>query len=102
MTTTKKIKCNENGNFFIEIKGKESEIINAINYLKKEGIGLAQSNISININRNKCVNCGACTAVCEASALNMDANWHIQVDSKKCLTCKSCKRACPTRAISYI
>lgn len=48
----------------------------------------------------KCVECGACTAVCNTNALQLDASsWSLVYDKHKCTGCKLCIKACPLRAI---
>lgn len=55
----------------------------------------------LNINREKCVQCGACTAVCNRGALSMKIkDWALAFDESLCTQCNSCLSACPLRAIA--
>jgi len=55
----------------------------------------------IQLNFNKCVHCGACTALCESKALSLDSvSWSLNFDERKCIGCLLCLKACPLRAIS--
>lgn len=55
----------------------------------------------INIDKNSCVHCGACTAVCSTNALKIDkSKWIIRYNSSKCTNCGNCIVACPLRAIT--
>jgi len=48
----------------------------------------------------KCVDCGACTAVCNSRALHLDpTSWSLIYDQQQCTGCKLCIKACPMRAL---
>lgn len=47
------------------------------------------------INREKCVNCGACARACK-----MNVNPVSNANHPECIRCGACKHACPTDAIS--
>ncbi|NLC53747.1 MAG: 4Fe-4S binding protein [Firmicutes bacterium] len=54
----------------------------------------------IDIDRGKCIHCGACTAVCASSALRIGGDGcTLLFDEKRCEDCGSCVKACPLRAI---
>jgi ferredoxin len=54
----------------------------------------------IQVEEKKCVDCGACTAVCNSQALSLDrVVWSLIYDNQKCTGCKLCIKACPLRAI---
>lgn len=48
------------------------------------------------VDRKKCVNCGACKNVCK-----MGCNPLKNANSLECIRCGKCKAACPTNAIEY-
>lgn len=55
----------------------------------------------LEIAEEKCVHCGACTAVCNEGALFMKKEaWTLTFDKLLCTHCNACVRACPLRAIS--
>lgn len=55
----------------------------------------------LNIDKEKCVHCGACTAVCDKGALFMEKKaWTLAYNELLCTSCNVCVKACPLRAIS--
>ncbi|HYE81322.1 MAG TPA: 4Fe-4S binding protein [Clostridia bacterium] len=55
----------------------------------------------LDIAKEKCVHCGACTAACSEGALYMETkDWTLGFDELLCTHCRSCIKACPLRAIN--
>ena len=50
------------------------------------------------VDKNKCLKCGGCVAVCPVGALEL-VNFP-EVDTKKCVLCGTCEKACPVSAIT--
>jgi ferredoxin len=50
------------------------------------------------IEKEKCLRCGACVAVCPVLALELDEEG-LSHDSKKCTLCAVCMKICPPGAI---
>ncbi|UCG95941.1 MAG: 4Fe-4S binding protein [archaeon] len=50
------------------------------------------------IDRKKCLRCGACVGVCPKLALELKESG-INHDEKLCIECGLCKRICPMGAI---
>ena len=59
--------------------------------------------VKIQIEKEKCIDCGACTGVCETGAIFLDkVKWLLAYDHKKCTGCCLCIKACPLRAITAV
>ena len=50
------------------------------------------------VDKETCVGCGACVAVCPVGAISLEDKAHIDADS--CIGCGACVNACPVGAIS--
>lgn len=50
------------------------------------------------VKKDVCIGCGACTAVCPHSAIEMK-NGKAVIDQKKCKKCLECVKVCPVEAI---
>ncbi|MGC9132679.1 MAG: indolepyruvate ferredoxin oxidoreductase subunit alpha [Candidatus Micrarchaeia archaeon] len=57
--------------------------------------------MAIEINRDKCIYCGACVGVCPKMAIVLEENV-IRVDKEKCIDCGICEKACPMNAIKLV
>ncbi|MCX6111811.1 MAG: 4Fe-4S binding protein [Proteobacteria bacterium] len=51
------------------------------------------------IDKQKCVNCGACQPECPVSAIDPDGST-FKIDGGKCVDCGNCIGVCPVEAIS--
>ena len=96
------IDVNAEGFLLIDLKGPRERRKKAIEYLMENHVHVREVTASIQIDDKKCVNCGACTAVCKPDALSMSELWEIQFNNDKCIDCKMCVTACPARAIEAI
>ena len=50
------------------------------------------------VDKETCVGCGACVAICPVGAISLEDKAHIDADS--CIGCGACVNACPVGAIS--
>ncbi len=51
------------------------------------------------VNKEKCIGCGTCVAICPVGAISFDKNGKAQIDPKKCIHCGACEASCPVAAI---
>jgi len=58
----------------------------------------------IEVDCDKCFDCGACYALCPVDAISYDANYSVVFDEKTCIgsPCGLCVDACPGRAITLV
>ena len=54
--------------------------------------------LMLNVRREFCVGCGACTRVCPTGAISLDSGT-AEIDQAKCTDCYNCVQACPRGAI---
>ena len=89
------------GHMVIELSGDKDNIEKGIKYLKEQGLKVEPLSKDIKVNWEKCVQCGACVAICPTGALHVkDRNtMEIAFDNEKCIACELCVRPCPPRAI---
>ncbi len=51
------------------------------------------------IDKEKCIGCGTCVAICPVGAISLDADGKAVIDKEKCINCGACKATCPVDAI---
>jgi NAD-dependent dihydropyrimidine dehydrogenase PreA subunit len=58
----------------------------------------------IEIDSEKCFDCGACLSLCPVSAVTLKEDFSIAFDDKKCIgsPCGMCVDGCPARAIKLV
>ncbi|MDD3839983.1 MAG: 4Fe-4S binding protein [Clostridia bacterium] len=94
------INFNKAGKLTVEMEGTEENIDKGLRYLEQQGVKYKIFTKTIIWEEDKCVHCGACTAVCPSRALKMDQkDWSLSFDKSKCLVCELCIQACPINAM---
>jgi len=89
------------GKAIIDLTGEAYALERAIAYLASNGIDLKMFTTSIIHNHEKCVDCGACVAVCPSGALKIgDPDWKLVFGPDECVRCRLCVKACPLGAIN--
>ncbi len=88
------------GTIIAEFSGDDKAVNGALDYIDSVGVKYKIYNKSIIRQEDKCIDCGACTAVCPSNALTMDENNKLVFDKEKCLVCELCIKACPLGIIS--
>jgi ferredoxin len=95
------IGLNKIGALIVDISGEEDDIEKGLAFVKEQGVEYRLFNKSIIWQEDKCVHCGACTAVCPSGALWMDKEiWTLMFDREKCLVCELCVKACPLKVMN--
>ena len=51
------------------------------------------------IDKNKCISCGTCVAICPVGAISFDKDGKAVIDKTKCIRCGACQASCPVEAI---
>ena len=51
------------------------------------------------INKEKCIGCGTCVAICPVGAAVFDNDGKAKINKDICIRCGSCQAGCPVDAI---
>ena len=70
---------------------------------RKKGVTVTVPKL-IEIDSEKCFNCGACFSLCPVSAIAFRGDFSVVFDEEKCIgsPCGLCVDACPARAIRLV
>lgn len=72
-----------------------------LEFVSRAGIEVQPVAGRIAVDREACVDCGACVGTCLSGALSLDRNtWELRFDDSRCVLCKVCVESCPLGAIS--
>ena len=90
----------DEGLMVLELKGKQDDFDNGIEYLSKTGLRIEPLSQNVIRNEERCTHCGACVVICPADAFELDDKTRrIEFRNEKCLVCGICLTACPPRAM---
>jgi ferredoxin len=89
------------GEILAEIPDEQQEKIVAA--FREKGISVTVPKL-IEVDKEKCFNCGSCVALCPVEAISVANDSSIEFNKEKCVgsTCSICVDACPVRAIKSI
>lgn len=95
------ITAGKEGKLLVEVEADEENIEQGLDFLRGEGIRIKLMSQQVVLDKEQCVHCGACTAVCFSGALTMDRqDWKLLFEPDKCLACELCVAACPLQLIT--
>ena len=88
------------GFMVLELEGQRENFKRGVRYLKSVGIKVENIGQDIKRDENKCLQCGACTAICPTGALYIKRpEMEVVFNNKKCSACEICVSACLVRAM---
>jgi L-aspartate semialdehyde sulfurtransferase ferredoxin len=89
------IDARKGGFMVIELYGEKGTVEQSVSFLKQKKVHVDEISSRIHHRSERCVSCGACTAVCFVGALVLDNQKELHFDPKKCIACSLCTKACP-------
>lgn len=88
------------GFMVLELRGHRKNFQRGVRYLKSLGIKVESIGQDIKRDEEKCLQCGACTAVCPTGSLFIKRpEMEVIFDREKCSACELCVSACLARAM---
>ena len=91
----------QGGEILVEVSSADVERV--IDAFRNEGVTVRIPKL-IEIDSEKCFDCGACLSLCPVSAVTLKEDFSIAFDDKKCIgsPCGMCVDVCPARAIKLV
>lgn len=84
------------GEILAEVSSKD--VNKVVKAFKEKNVAVTVQR-GVEVDKEKCINCGACYSICPVSAISFKDDLSISFDQEKCVSCKLCVDACPARAI---
>ncbi len=99
-----KVTPEEEGYLVLDVSGKESNIQNAIKYIKTLNVKVNEKDKGMIWDSSKCSGCGNCIPHCPTGALYIANRETMRVDFKSslCVECLRCIDICPYKACSSL
>ncbi|HKL58097.1 MAG TPA: NIL domain-containing protein [Sphaerochaeta sp.] len=88
------------GKLIVELSGSEEALRQSVLWLTGTGVVVSEMVKELNFQEERCIHCGACTAVCSPKALYMSEDWKLIYDADLCVLCGLCVQACPMQLFS--
>ncbi len=76
----------------------EDKIADIAESLKKQNVVINKRG-RVAVNKDKCIDCGACVSLCPTDALHLASDYRLEFTEDKCIGCLLCFDACPRVAI---
>jgi len=89
------------GDILLEVPAVHVEKV--VKAFKKKGVVVKFPKL-IEVDSDKCFDCGACYSLCPVDAISYDEDYSVVFDEKTCIgsPCGLCVDACPARAITLV
>lgn len=88
------------GILVLELSGEKKNFKAGVGFLKDQGVKVTNADQEVKRLEERCIHCGACTAVCPTGALHIRRpEMAVEFEEGKCSVCELCITACPTRAM---
>lgn len=96
------VKANVNpqreGTLVLELTGEQYD--QGLDYLREVGVSVQALTQEVVRDEEKCVMCGACTAICPTGALYIERpSMEVHFDGDNCVVCQLCLKVCPMKAM---
>jgi Fe-S-cluster-containing hydrogenase component 2 len=91
----------QGGEVLVEVSSADVERV--IDAFRNKGVTVRIPKL-IEIDSEKCFDCGACLSLCPVSAITLKEDFSIAFNDKKCIgsPCGMCVDVCPARAIKLV
>ncbi len=95
-----KILPKQEGRLILQLEGEQDQLDRSVAYMESEGVKVEVLTDRVKRDEDRCVHCGACTAVCKTGALYIDrSSMQVLFNPELCVVCGQCQMACPVKAV---
>jgi len=79
----------------------KEDVAKVMKAFRERGVEAKEAKATVDIDREKCVDCGFCVSVCPPGALSLKKD-ELHFEPEKCIGCRLCLSACSVSAIKEI
>jgi ferredoxin len=90
----------QGGQIIVSVDAPEEQVHRVIELFKSKGVKVEELKQVIILNRDSCIDCGACLSLCPTQALYFTPEREVELREERCVYCKLCVQACPVRALT--
>jgi len=90
----------QGGQIIVSVDATEEQIQKVISLFASRGVRVEELRDVIVLNRESCIDCGACLSLCPTQALYFTPEMKVELREERCVYCKLCVQACPVRALT--
>ncbi|KUO42997.1 MAG: hypothetical protein APU95_02605 [Hadesarchaea archaeon YNP_N21] len=87
------------GEILAHVEAPPLEIDRIIQLFKERGVDAKKLERVAELDRDICMDCGACISLCPTEALHFTREYSVELNEEKCVACEACVPACPVKAI---
>lgn len=89
------------GHLVMEMIGSTEMLKEGVSYIREQNVECEPIDGKIYYDKERCIHCGACTAVCFEGALTIRHDTaELSFEPEKCIVCELCLKACPLKLFS--
>lgn len=90
------------GELVVSVEAEGEQLDEIIRFFQERGVIVERITRILEIDENKCINCGACVSPCPVGAIRIRPDWTVEFEEERCVACKICVNTCPVRAIKLL
>lgn len=87
------------GEILVAVDASPHEIEEVVDLFRKKEVEVHEVKQAVQLDRDSCMDCGACLSLCPTGALHITEDKSVELDEEKCVFCELCVPACPVRAL---
>jgi ferredoxin len=89
------------GHLVMEMTAPAKTLKEGMEYIQQQNVECVPIDRKITYREDRCIHCGACSAVCFAGALTMNRKTaELIFEPEQCVMCELCLTACPLKLFS--
>jgi len=86
------------GEIIVDIPASGEQLEKVLEALRREGVEVSELGPTVEVDRERCILCGACVSPCPTGAITLTME-ELKIDDQLCIRCRACVAACPLKAL---